>query len=101
MANNITGNPHIIDTPGSGSALAWSGNVLCHHIEFSEYTPATTPTSVTVYDKAGREVATLAGVGSDATVAEEVRTGQIGWIHDGYYVIWNGAQNGKVKVYIK
>lgn len=92
MANDVSTNPIILDTPGSASALAWKGNLKIENIELQGYA-ADTDTAV-VKNAAGKVIATLNG----AVDLQPVRTGKIGWVQGGLYL--DSLVAGKVVIYI-
>lgn len=73
MANNLTSNPWVIDTPGA--ALLFAGDVYVEHFEFAGY--AAQGNQVIVQDRFGKNVWLATG----AADLEEVRSGKVDKIH--------------------
>lgn len=94
MANDVSANPHSLDTVGSSSSLAFPSTVFCEHVEMSDYA-ADTDVAV-IKNRAGKVVVSLNG----ASDLQTVRTGKIGKIEGGYYVstLTTGA---KLRMYIR
>lgn len=91
MANDVTGNPWILDTPSTN--LVWTGNIKVSHIEFFDY--AADGDNATLTDAAGRFIARLNG----NAALETERTGNISWVYNGLKLTVLTA--GKVAVYLK
>lgn len=90
MANSLTSNPWVIDTPGA--AVLFTTNVLVSHIEFALY--STQGDQVLVKDRFGKVIWAASG----AADLQEVRSGNIGWI---YGLAVSTLDSGMVRIYYK
>lgn len=90
MANDVTGNPWVLDTPGAG--LVWTGNVKIANAELAGY--AADADNAILKDAAGRVVAVLNG----SVDLQTVRTGKIAWVNGGLAI--PTLTSGKVYVYL-
>ena len=93
MANDVAGNPMVLDTIGSTASLAWIGPAYIENVELTDYT-ADTDTAI-LKDGTGRVVASLNGAADLSTC----RTGKVGWIQSGFFLSTLSA--GKLRIYIK
>jgi|SRR5215831_3342876 len=75
MANQLTVNPWVIDTPVAAGVILFAGDLHNTQVEYVGYTADTD--TVEVLDRYGNLVASLNG----ASDLRTVRTGRIGWIH--------------------
>jgi hypothetical protein len=91
MANNVSGNPWILDT--AGAALVWPAKVFVEHFEFVDYAGDTD--NCELKDASGRSIWKNNG----AADLQEVRSGKIGWVSGVALTTVTGT--GKVRVYIK
>ncbi len=95
MANDVSTNPHHLDTVGSATALAFPSNVFCEQVELVG--SSSVADNAIIKNRAGKVVAEVNGT----TDGSPARTGKIGVIQGGYYLatLSNGATH--VNLYIK
>lgn len=91
MANNLTSNPWVIDTPGA--ALLFAGDVYVEHFEFAGY--AAQGNQVQVTDRFGKVVWLATGAGD----LSEVRSAKVDKVHGIGCPTLQGA--GQLRVYFK
>lgn len=72
MANSITTNPWVVDTPSA--TILFQGNVKVKHMEYSLYTAQ--GSQCIVNDRNGKVIWSATG----ASDLEEVRSGNVGWV---------------------
>ena len=89
MANSLTTNPWVIDTPGA--AILFAGDVYLDHLEWTAYVAGA---SVVVQDRFGKTVWNPA----PAADLEEVRTGKMDKIHG---IAVTTLTSGQVRAYIR
>jgi len=89
MANSLTTNPWVIDTPGA--AILFAGDIYLDHFEWSGYLAGA---SCVVQDRFGKTVWNPA----PAQDLEEVRSGKVDKIHG---LVVPTLTNGQVRVYIR
>jgi hypothetical protein len=90
VANNIVSNPWILDTVTAAVLLPM--NMKVHHFEFVGY--ATNTDTCQVQDGHGNVV----WQGNAAADLEEVRSGNVGWIHNGLRL--SQISSGQVRVFL-
>ncbi len=95
MANDVSTNPHHLDTVGSQLNLAFPSTVFCEQVELVG--SVSVADSAIIRNKAGKIVAELTGT-TDGTAA---RTGKIGKIEGGYYLAVLSNAGTHVNMYIR
>ena len=91
MANNLTSNPWVIDTPGV--TVLFKTDVFVEHMEFVDY--SVQGSQCVVQDRFGKTVWKALG----AADLEEVRSGKIGEIYG--LVVPTLQNSGILRVYFK
>lgn len=92
MANDVTGNPWILDTVTD--AVIWNGNVFVDHFEMVDY-PANTDV-VAITDGAGRVV----WEGNGWVDLSPVVSGKIGVVYNGLRLSASSSAATRVRVYL-
>lgn len=95
MANDVSTNPHHLDTVGSSTNLQFPSTVFCEQVELVGST-SVSDTAI-IKNRAGKIVAEVNGT----TDGSPARTGKIGSIHGGYYLATLSNSGTHVNLYIK